>query len=142
MAHNKELDMIVGAELRYMDMSDVTRTERSIDLGGRIIRNITLEPEGGSIYWVRIVDTRSVIIERFFPNNGTILSVHSATAGLAGLAVTMVNSQPFLFWYNTTEEAIFMHNGSHAVLYREWSSGGARIVGILAHTTIPGEWSC
>ena len=86
MAHNKELDMVVGAELRYMDLSDTTRTQRSIDLGGRIIRNITLEPEGGSIYWVRIVDTRSVIIERFFPNNGTILSVHSATAGLAGLA--------------------------------------------------------
>ncbi len=142
MAHNKELDMVVGAELRYMDLSDTTRTQRSIDLGGRIIRNITLEPEGGSIYWVSIFNNRSVIIERFFPNNGTILSIHSAAASLAGLAVTMVNSQPLLFWYDTAEEAIFLHDGRQVVRYRGWSSGGARIVGMLAHTTMPREWSC
>ncbi len=143
MAHNKELGMVVGAELRYMDMSDNTRTERSVDLGGRSIRNITLEPESGSIYWVSIVNTRSVIIERFFPNNGTIVSVHSAApASVTGLAVTMVNGQLLLFWYDSVEEAIFLHNGSKAVIYRGWSSGVARIVGMLAHTTMPGEWSC
>ncbi len=141
MAHDGELGVDVGVELRYMDLSDNTRTERSVDLGGRRIRNITLEPESGSIYWVSIVNTDYVIIERFFPNNGTVVSIQSATASVMGLAVTMVNSQPLLFWYDSAEEVIFLHDGRQEVSYRGWSSGGARIVGMLAHTTMPGEWS-
>ncbi len=138
-AYNSTLDMNVGVELHYMDPWDFTMTEYTVPLDGYPIRNVTIETETGCLYWVSIVNAHSVTITKRCPGNESNIVVHTTSASLTGLAVTMVSGHSLVFWYDVEEKAVFLLNGTQVIRYREWSSDGVRVVGLLAHTKGPGE---
>ncbi len=122
-----------------MDPFDPTATEFNVPLDGYAIRDLTLEAETGCLYWASILNIHYVIITKRCPGNQSNIPVHTTRASLTGLTVTMVTGRSLVFWYDVDQEVVLLLDGMQEKVYQEWSSGGAKVVGLLAHTTAPGK---